>query len=198
MAPLKTDANQKHFCSIKSISPSPGDPTCCQLQCTLGRILFFFVFLSEPVWRGWGLRCVMSGLPLLSLSTAICMWALTSIVLVGTADFIKFLTPQGYKSGYHCKCFKLFKLSRCSTLSPRLCTSHAQTTPSHTSLTAFTLLFSLILFLLHITPAISTGSSNSAALSRLRGGFSTIGLWSSQVFFLPLVLLIHFHHSFFH
>ena len=111
------------------------------------------------------------------------MWALTSIVLVGTADFIKFLTPQGYKSRYHCKCFKLFKLPRCSTLSPRLCTSHGQTTPSHTSLTAFTLLFSLILFLLHITPAISTGSSNSAALSRLRGGFSAIGLWSSQVFF---------------
>lgn len=104
------------------------------------------------------------------------MWELTSVVPVGTEDFIKFLTPQGYKSGYHCKCFKLFKLSKCSMLSPRPCTSHSQTTLNHMSLTAFTLLFALILFLLHITPAISTVLSNSISKSTPRG-FSAIGLW---------------------
>lgn len=155
-------------------------PRWYQLQCTLGRIFFsFFFFCLNQCERGWGLRFVMVGLPLLSLSMAICMWALTSIVPVGTVDFIKFLTPQGYKSGYHCKCFKLFKLSKCSMLSPGLCMSHAQTTRNHMSLTAFTLLFPLILFLLHITPAISTASSNSGSKPTPRG-FTTIGL--AQVF----------------
>lgn len=100
----------------------------------------FFFF----VWSG----CMMAGLPLPSLSMAICMWALTSIVPVGTVDFIKFLTPQGYKSGYICKCFKLFNLSKCSMLSPRLCTSHVQMTLNHMSLTAFyfTFFFSYFLF----------------------------------------------------
>lgn len=64
-------------------------------------------------------------------------------------------------------------------LSPGLCMSHAQTTRNHMSLTAFTLLFPLILFLLHITPAISTASSNSGSKPTPRG-FTTIGL--AQVF----------------
>lgn len=110
------------------------------------------------------------------------MWALTSVVPVGTEDFIKFLTPQGYKSGYHCKCFKLFKLSKCSTLSPRPCASSSPTTLNHMSLTAFIWLFSLILCLLHITPAISTILSNRISKSTPRG-FKAIGLWLVSSFY---------------
>lgn len=116
-------------------------------------------------------------LHLFSLSMAICMWAHTSGVPADTVDFIKFLTPQGYKSGYHCKCFKLFKLSQHSMLSPSPCASHAQITPNHMSVTAFTLLFSLILFLLYITPAISTSTSNPSCKLTPRG-FTSIVLWN--------------------
>lgn len=61
------------------------------------------------------------------------MRELTSVVPVGTVDFIKFLTPQGTKSAYICKCFKLFNPSKRSMLSVELYQPRPDDTELHHS-----------------------------------------------------------------
>lgn len=138
----------------------------------------FWVFFFSFLWEWKGLRLVIVELPFFSLSMAICMWAHMPVVPVDTVDFIKFLTPQGYKSGYYCKCFKLLKLSQCSMLTPRLCASHAQRTLNHTSLTTF----SFILFSHFIFASYNTCHFHRLIKRRLYKltprGFGCIVLWN--------------------